>query len=108
MDKDIGGLDYYLDESAKLNYDFLRKEGAKELEDLPEVTAKASQRLDEEARFTSEVILSYQTGTISNDAELEAKIVAKKIQDMIGHLELDNFNGTKRLADYKRYCCFNA
>lgn len=40
----------------------------KELEDLPEVTAKASQRLDEEARFTSEVILSYQTGTISNDA----------------------------------------
>lgn len=77
MDKDIGGLDYYLDESAKLNYDFLRKEGAKELEDLPEVTAKASQRLDEEARFTSEVILSYQTGTISNDAELEAKIVAK-------------------------------
>ena len=101
MDKDIGGLDYYLDESAKLNYDFLRKEGAKELEDLPEVTAKASQRLDEEARFTSEVILSYQTGTISNDAELEAKIVAKKIQDMIGHLELDNFNGTKRLADYK-------
>ena len=101
MDKDIGGLDYYLDESAKLNYDFLRKEGAKELEDLPEVTAKASQRLDEEARFTSEVILSYQTGTISIDAELEAKIVAKKIQDMIGHLELDNFNGTKRLADYK-------
>lgn len=44
---------------------------------MPEVTAKASQRLDEEARFTSEVILSYQTGTISNDAELEAKIVAK-------------------------------
>ena len=68
---------------------------------MAEITATASQRLDEEARFTSEVILSYQTGTISNDAELEAKIVAKKIQDMIGHLELDNFNGTKRLADYK-------
>ena len=65
-----------------------------------QVTAKASQRLDEEARFTSEVILSYQTGTISNDAELEAKIVAKKIQDMIGHLELDNFNGTKRPVSY--------
>ena len=31
MDNDIGGLDYYLDESAKLNYDYLRKEGAKEL-----------------------------------------------------------------------------
>lgn len=25
MDKDIGGLDYYLDESAKLNYDFYVK-----------------------------------------------------------------------------------
>ena len=31
MDNDIGGLDYYLDESAKLNYDYLRKEGAKDV-----------------------------------------------------------------------------
>lgn len=101
MDTDIGGLDYYLDDSAKLNYDFLRKEGAQEPEDLLHVTTLASNRLDEETRFTSEVLLSYQTGTISKDAELEAKIVAKKIQDMVGQLELDNFNGSRRLANYK-------
>ena len=40
--------------------------------------------------------LSYQTGTTNNDAELEAKIVAKKIQDMIGNLQLDNFDKTTR------------
>lgn len=101
MDIDIGGLDYYLDDSAKLNYDFLRKEGAKELEDLPTVITNASKRLDEETRFTSEVLLSYQTKTSLKDAELEAKMVAKKILDMVGILELDNFDKTKRLADYK-------
>ena len=76
MDVNIGGLDYYLDNSAKLNYDFLRKEGAKELEDLTDVTLKASKRLEEEERFTSEVLLSYQTKTSSSDAELEAKIAS--------------------------------
>ena len=101
MDVNIGGLDYYLDNSAKLNYDFLRKEGAKELEDLTDVTLKASKRLEEEERFTSEVLLSYQTKTSSSDAELEAKIAAKKIQEIVGHLELDNFDKTKRKANYK-------
>lgn len=101
MDNDIGGLDYYLDESAKLNYDYLRKEGAKELEDLDSVTLNASKRLDQETRFTTEVLLSYQTNTSSKDAELEAKIVAKKIQEMVGKLELDNFDKTKRLTEYK-------
>lgn len=101
MDIDIGGLDYYLDDSAKLNYDYLRKEGAKKLEDLSSVTLKASKRLDEETRFSSEVLLSYQTKTSSKDAELEAKMVAKKIQEMVGHLELDNFDQTKRLTKYK-------
>ena len=56
MDQDIGGLDYYLDDSAKLNYDFLRKEGAKEVDEREEVTAKASKRYDNETRFTSEVL----------------------------------------------------
>lgn len=101
MAVDIGGLDYYLDDSAKLNYDFLRKEGAKKLEDLPQVTTNATKRLDAETRFTSEVLLSYQTGTANDDSELEAKIVAKKIQDMIGYLELDNFDGTRRKAKYQ-------
>ena len=101
MDINIGGLDYYLDDSAKLNYDFLRKEGAKELEDLTDVTLKASNRLEKEERFTSEVLLSYQTKTSSSDAELEAKITAKKIQEIVGHLELDNFDKTKRKANYK-------
>ena len=101
MDQDIGGLDYYLDDSAKLNYDFLRKEGAKEVDEREEVTAKASKRYDNETRFTSEVLLSYQTGTTNNDAELEAKMVAKKIQDMIGNLQLDNFDKTTRPANYR-------
>lgn len=26
MDKDIGGLEYYLDDSARLNYDYVGKE----------------------------------------------------------------------------------
>lgn len=101
MDTNIGGLDYYLDESAKLNYDFLRKEGAQELSDLSKVKKQATKRLDEETRFTSEVLLSYQTNTSSGDAELEAKMVAKKIQDIVGKLELDNFDKTTRLTNYK-------
>lgn len=101
MDIDIGGLDYYLDESAKLNYDYLRKENAKELDELEAITKEASNRLDQETRFTSEVLLSYQTNSSSKDAELEAKMVAKKIQDMVGKLQLDNFDKSTRPAKYK-------
>lgn len=101
MDKDIGGLDYYLDDSAKLNYDYLRKEGAKELDEKELVENKASTRLDQETRFTTEVLLSYQTKAANSDAELEAKIVARKIQDLVGKLQLDNFDKTTRLANYR-------
>lgn len=101
MDLDIGGLDYYLDDSAKLNYDYLRKEGAQEIDELPMISAMTSNRLEQETRFTSEILLSYQTKTSSNDAELEAKMVAKKIQTLVGHLELDNFDKSKRLTDYR-------
>ena len=101
MDKDIGGLDYYLDDSAKLNYDYLRKEGAKEIEEKEMVTKKANQRIESQNQFTSEILLSYQTGSNNTDAEIEAKMVAKRIQDIVGKLELENYDHSLRLTNYR-------
>ncbi|MFV0394006.1 MAG: UvrD-helicase domain-containing protein [Coprobacillaceae bacterium] len=98
MDSDIGGLDYYYDESAKLNYDYLRKERALSKEDVDIV----KKRLDDEQRFTTEVLLMEQNkGTDITTAEKEAMVVGKRIQELVGKLILDDYKVKTRPTEYK-------
>lgn len=102
MDTDIGGLEYYHDESAKLNYDYLRKEGAISSDDEANKTKLAMSRLEQEDRFTTEVLfIEKNKGTSVTTAEKEAMIVAKKIQTLVGHFMLDDYKVKTRIADYK-------
>lgn len=99
MDKDIGGLDYYLDDSAKLNYDYLRKEGALTLDQESSVKQAAINRLNQEERFTSEILVTTKDSVPSGEAE--AMMVAKRISELVNQLELDDYKVGKRICEYK-------
>lgn len=97
MDQRYGGLEYDNDPHAQLNYDFLRKEKCENEEKLQQ----AMHRLDQEKRFDSEIMLVLKPEEEKVDmVEYEAKMIGKRIHEMVGHLELDFYTG-KRLASYK-------
>ncbi len=96
MDTRYGGLEYDHDPHAKLNYDFLRKEKC----DSDEKLNQALTRLDHEKRFDTDIMLVLKPEEKVDMIEYEAKMIAKKIHDMVGHLELDFFN-EKRPAQYQ-------
>lgn len=97
MDTHYGGLEYDHDKHAQLNYDFLRKEKC----DTDEKLKAAMLRYDQEKRFDSEIMLVLKPEDESVDMiEYEAKMIGKKIHDMVGKLDLDFYNG-QRKASYK-------
>ena len=97
MDRRYGGLEYDNDPHAQLNYDFLRKEKC----DTDEKLQKAMLRYDQEKRFDSEIMLVLKPEDETVDMiEYEAKMIGKKIHEMVGHLELDFYTGN-RLAKYQ-------
>lgn len=99
MDQEIGGLDYYLDPSAQLNYDYARKEGAKDTSEIAAITSQARDRLSKETRFTTEVLLtSKQDCKTKEPEEYEAYMVAKKVSELVTSLQLDN---PSRTCTYK-------
>lgn len=102
MDQEIGGLDYYLDDSAKLNYDYLRKEGAKDTSEEEIITVKAKERLAKENRFTTEVLLTNTNRqALKTTSEYEAMMVAKRIRELVDHQLLDDYHGNPRKTEYK-------
>lgn len=100
MDKEIGGLEYYNDDSAKLNYDYLRKEGCLNLEEFEEIKNSAIERLHKETRFTTELLLTNKSKTLPS-SEYEAMMVAKRISELVGHLSLHEYDQTKDIVEYK-------
>lgn len=72
MDKTIGGLEYYLDDSARLNYDYIGKEnGQKE---------PARQRFFQDQDLSTEVLLNiYDPDSSLDKDQYEAHMVAQKI-----------------------------
>lgn len=71
MDKEIGGLEYYLDESARLNYDYLGREKDKEL---------ARERFFQDQDLTTEVLINeYNSHSPFDKEQYEAHMVAQKI-----------------------------
>lgn len=97
MDKEIGGLAYYHDDSAKLNYDYLRKEGCQTEQQTQEVI----KRLQKEERFSTELLLTNKSTGATPSSEYEAIMVAKRISEMVGHLSLDDYKVKTRLTAYK-------
>ncbi|MEG0684924.1 MAG: UvrD-helicase domain-containing protein [Coprobacillus sp.] len=88
MDKDIGGLEYYLDESARLNYDYLGREKDKE---------SARQRFFQDQDLTTEVLIDIYDSSSNYDKEqYEAHMVAQKIIKLKNEMKLNN-----KPVDYK-------
>ncbi|WP_373154046.1 UvrD-helicase domain-containing protein [Clostridium sp. AUH-JLR23] len=72
MDSQIGGLEYYLDDSARLNYDYDGKEKGHQKE--------ARERFFKEDHLTTEVMIDFYNPASSLDKEqYEAHMVAQKI-----------------------------
>lgn len=79
MDKDIGGLEYYLDDSARLNYDYVGKENNQK--------ESARTRFFTEKHLATEVLIDiYNPASALDKEQYEAHMVAQKIlklkQDM--------------------------
>lgn len=97
MDQRYGGLDYDQDPHAQLNYDFLRKEKCETVEQKN----NAIQQITAESRFDTEIMLVLKSEDSGSDIhEYEAKMIGKKIYDMVDNLDLD-FGKTTRKATFK-------
>lgn len=85
MDQEIGGLDYYLDDSAKLNYDFLRKEASDPNGNIDAIIDDAKTRIKQEDHLATEIILTSKNECKDREpAEYEAYNVARRIQELVG------------------------
>lgn len=83
MDSSIGGLEYYLDDSARLNYDYIGKEhGHKD---------EARKRFFKESHLSTEVLIDIYDPKSSLDKEqYEAHMVAQKIIKLKQEFKLNN------------------
>lgn len=83
MDKSIGGLEYYLDDSARLNYDYVGKENNQKEE--------ARERFFNQKHLATELLLDIYNPQSSLDKEqYEAHMVAQKIIDLKQTMKLNN------------------
>ncbi|WP_282767602.1 UvrD-helicase domain-containing protein [Coprobacillus cateniformis] len=83
MDKDIGGLEYYLDDSARLNYDYVGKENNQK--------ESARTRFFSEKHLATEVLIDIYNPSSSLDKEqYEAHMVAQKILKLKQEMKIKN------------------
>lgn len=83
MDKEIGGLEYYLDDSARLNYDYVGKENNHRDE--------ARQRIFKDKHLNTEVLIDiYNPSSPLDKEQYEAHMVAQKILKLKKELRLKN------------------
>ena len=89
MDKNIGGLEYYLDDSARLNYDYVGKENNKKEE--------ARERFFHDTNLTTELLIDiYDPKSPLDKEQYEAHMVAQKIIQLKKEMKLNN-----KPVDYK-------
>jgi len=83
MDKEIGGLEYYLDDSARLNYDYAGKENNQKEE--------ARKRIFNDAHLKTEILIDiYDPQSSLSKEEYEAHMVAQKIIKLKEELKINN------------------
>lgn len=86
MDTHFGSLEYYRDEKAQLNYDFLRKEKAKDTEEYDIVKQKAINRMALAKDDHTEILLVKKSDDKPNDmedSEYEAAMIATRISQLV-------------------------
>ena len=89
MDKDIGGLDYYLDDSARLNYDYIGIKG-----DQKDI---AREEFFNDNHLTTEVLIDlYNPKSKLDKDSYEAHMVAQKILELRKTMKLKG-----KPVDYK-------
>lgn len=89
MDKEIGGLEYYLDDSARLNYDYVGKENNQK--------EKARKRFFTQQHLTTEILIDIYNPLSPLDKEqYEAHMVAQKILKLKQEMTLN-----QKPVDYK-------
>lgn len=89
MDKEIGGLEYYLDDSARLNYDYMGKENGRKEE--------ARARFFQDENLTTEILIDIYNPASSLDKEqYEAHMVAQKILKLKNEMKIN-----QKPVDYK-------
>lgn len=85
MDEHIGSLEYYRDPSAWLNYDFLRKEGAKDTSEYEAVKQKALMRMNQTTDDYTEILLVNEDSESFQELdrdEYEARMIAMRIEKL--------------------------
>ena len=85
MDSHIGSLEYYKDPSAQLNYDFLRKEGAKDTNEYEIVKKNAIERFSKLKDDATEVLMvntSSEKPKDIEDGEYEAWMIGQRILEI--------------------------
>lgn len=83
MNKDIGGLEYYLDDSARLNYDYDGKEEGKKEE--------ARARFFNDRHLETEILIDIYNPLSSLDKDAyEAHMVAQRIVDLKNNFKINN------------------
>lgn len=83
MDKEIGGLEYYLDDSARLNYDYAGKENNKKEE--------ARKRIFKDTHLKTEILIDiYDPNSSLSKEEYEAHMVAQKIIKLKEELKIND------------------
>ena len=83
MNKDIGGLEYYLDDSARLNYDYNGKEQGKKEE--------ARTRFFNDRHLETEILIDVYNPASSLDKDAyEAHMVAQRIVDLKNNFKINN------------------
>lgn len=88
MDTHVGSLEYYHDPSAQLNYDFLRKEGAKDTAEYEIVKTEARKRMKSALDDYTEILMVDQDSekvSELEDSEYEAYMIGKRIQALVAH-----------------------
>lgn len=81
MDKEIGGLEYYLDDSARLNYDYVGKENNHKQE--------ARERIFQGIHLNTEVLIDiYNPSSPLDKEQYEAHMVAQKIIELKKNFKL--------------------
>ncbi len=102
MDTQVGGLEYLHDASSHLNYDYLRKEGCKTLEELPTRTKETDEYYHNETRFDSEVLLidDKELGNLKA-TECEAHMVAQRILKLVNEETVNDFSKNPRKIHYR-------
>ena len=83
MDKDIGGLEYYLDDSARLNYDYVGKENNQR--------ENARTRFFSEKHLATEILIDiYNPSSPLDKEQYEAHMVAQKILNLKRDMKIQN------------------